>query len=163
MQSAAGIKQGWHIAKWGFWGWLETAVKAVGIGAGIVALFTALSAGGFTLDGNPRLAAVIAFGLLTLFTFFITLLRFRQREIVSIIFWCFNFLGHLGALLLLSAPAQTTLPLILAVAFVAGELVKQRFLVLAGYTENGLSTGQIVNFSRGVMVFYLIVVVLLLI
>ncbi len=34
MGQQAAVK-GWHVANWGFWGWLETGLKLVGIAAGI--------------------------------------------------------------------------------------------------------------------------------
>ena len=44
MQAASESKQ-WHIANWGFLGWLETGIKAAGIITGIFA-FTQLALAG---------------------------------------------------------------------------------------------------------------------
>lgn len=158
-------KQTWHVASWGFWGWAETVVKLVGIFAGFLAFFGSLSADGFIVGGNPRLAAVLLVGFLALgFVTAVPYLRFQQREVISFIFVVLNGLGHLGLLIaLLRQPQERTLPIIFAAAFVIGELVKQRFLAVSGYTEMGQSAGSMINFSRGVMGIYIVLIVLLVI
>lgn len=154
--------QGWHVANWGTLGWLETGVKAVGIVAGLLAF--AASSGDFVLGGNPNLAAVIICALFCLVTLGALFMRIRQQEIVSLVYAIFNALGHFGMLIaLLRVPADQTLPLIFGIAYIVGELVKQRFLAVSGYTEGGQTTAAMINLSRGVAAFYLIFVVLILV
>lgn len=163
MQQTA-VKQGWHIANWGTWGWLETGVKFIGILVGYAAFFASASAQTLTFGGNPELGAVILLALLTLGIFGAMFMRIRQQEIISLVFAVLNFLGHAGMLIaLLRTPELTSLGIAFGVLFVIGELVKQRFLVVSGYTEAGQKTPGMVNFSRGLMSAYALFVVALLI
>lgn len=155
--------QGWHIANWGLWGWAETALKGIGIGAGILAFLNSTGRPDFVVGGNPELAAIILLVLLTLGTIVAFGLRIQQREIISIVFSVFNILGHIGLLVaLLRIPDQNTLPIVFGVMYVLGELTKQRFLALTGYTEAGQNSRSMVNFSRGLMAFYLLFTALIL-
>lgn len=152
---------GWHVRNWGTWGWLETAVKSVGIAAGLAAFTVAASSEVGQLTGFTNIAAVGLLGLLTLFAAVALVLRVTQREIISLVYAIFNTLSHAGMLFyLVRGNESVTLPLIFSLAYVAGELVKQRFLVVTGYTENNLQTSQMLNFSRGLMIAFLILAAL---
>jgi hypothetical protein len=154
--------QGWHVAQWGFWGWLETAVKLVGIVAGLLAFVGALAADGFTIGGHPHLVAVILLALYSLFTIFVITLRVQQREVISVGFAVINSLGHLGALFaLLRQPTLTTLPIILAVGHILGELIKQQFLRQSGYTESGRDSSAMLRISYVFMSAYAVLLVAL--
>lgn len=155
--------QGWHVANWGLWGWIETVLKLVGIGAGFLAFFGTSSAAEMMIGGNPNLAAVILLGLLTLGLAAAVFMRVMQKEIISLIFSILNALGHAGVLIaLLRAPDQQTLLLIFAVFFVLGELAKQRFLAISGYTEAGQSASAMLTFSRVVLAIYVVFIVFIL-
>ena len=157
--------QGWHVANWGTWAWIETGLKLVAIGAALLAFITSNAANPLIISGNPELAAVIFVGLMTLFTIVPLVLRFTQKEVISMIYAILNFLGHVGLLitLLRFQPSDSpVLPLIFALFMVFGELAKQRWLVISGYTENGQTTAQMLNFSRGVMGIYVLVGVFIL-
>lgn len=155
--------QGWHTANWGFLGWLETGFKLAALVVGFIA-FAQAGSGDLMLANHPRIVAVIVFALLTLVWIGTLVLRFQQREIISMIFGIVQALGHIALLVaILRAPTQNTLPAIFGVLYVVGELVKQRFLVTTGYSEGGQSTGTIVNFSRGLMAVYAVFAVLMLI
>lgn len=132
---------GWHIANWGFWGYLETAVKSIGILAGFIALLTVTS----TASGStPNYIAAGLVGLLLLITLAALAMRLQQREVISLIFAVANVIGHGGMLFfLLQAPETTTLALIFGAAFAAGEVIKLRFLSATGYTESGPGTSRI--------------------
>jgi hypothetical protein len=152
---------GWHVRNWGTWGWLETAVKSVGIAAGLAAFTVATSSEVGSLTGFTSIAAVGLLGLLTLLAAVALVLRVTQREIISLGYAVLNVLGHAGMLFyLVRGNEGSTLPLIFSLAYVAGELVKQRFLVVTGYTENDLQTSQMLNFSRGLMIAFLILAAL---
>ena len=57
--------QGWHTSEWGMWGWIETILKLIALGIGILAFFQT-PANDLVLGGNPHLAAVILLVLLSL-------------------------------------------------------------------------------------------------
>lgn len=163
MAQQAQTTQGWHVEKWGLWGWIETGLKLVGIVAGIVAFFTSSSVSTLTIGGHPHLAAVILLAVLTLLTVGVIFLRIRQREVISVVYSVLNFLGHAALLIaFLRVPDQRAYALIYAIFFALGELAKQRFLAVSGYTENGATTGSMVNFSRGLTAIYIVFIVLLL-
>jgi hypothetical protein len=153
--------QGWHVANWGLWGWLETVVKLIGVGVGIFAFFSTSAIATLTIGGSPRLAAVILLALLVVLTFGIIFLRLRQQEVISVLYAALNFLGHAGMLIaLLRAPSQVaTYGILFALAYIIGELIKQRFLVISGYTESGQNTQSMVMFSRGLAGIYLVLLI----
>lgn len=155
-------KPGWHIAAWGFWGWAETVVKGIGIGAGLLALVNSFNGDDLMIGDNPRLAALVVSGLLTLFTLVALGLRIQQREIISLIFAILNFTAHVGVLLsILRVPDETTLPIVLGVSSFVGERIKDHFLIVSGYTELGQSTSQMRNFSNGLSLIYVLLVIFL--
>jgi hypothetical protein len=155
--------QGWHVANWGLWGWIETGLKLIGIGAGFLAFFGSSSAAEMIVGGNPNLAAVILLALLTLGLLAAVFMRVAQKEIISLIFSILNVLGHAGILIaLLRTPDQQTLPLIFGVFFVLGELAKQRFLAISGYTEAGQSGSAMLMFSRVVLAIYVVFIIFIL-
>jgi len=163
MQQAAQT-QGWHIATWGFWGWLETGFKLVGVVFSLIALAGVLSAGTFTLGGNPRLAAIIVLGLLTFASLGVTFIRFQQREVVSMAFAVLNALGHLGALIaLLRLTDQPIWVILFGVFYVIGNLVKLRFLMVTGFTESGQTTQSMLRFNGVITAVYTLFVVFVLI
>lgn len=153
----------WHTAKWGTWGWAETIVKLIALGAGLVAFASALSADGFRLGDNPRLAAVILLVLLTLAAIAQLAIRAQQRETISVIFAVLNLLGHLGLLFaLLRVPDQTALPLIFGILYLFGQLIKLQFLRVTGYTEGGANTSGMLRVTGAVAAAYALFVILLL-
>jgi len=155
--------QGWHVAEWGLWGWVETALKLIGIGAGILAFFNAQAAsGGLRFGDNPELAAVIVTALLTLFTVGALGIRFIQREVISMAFAVAQFLGHAAVLVaLLRLPEQTGLAIVFGVMFILGQIVKLVFLRATGYTEMGQTPQSMFNATVGLAVFYGVLVALL--
>lgn len=149
----------WYIKHWGFWGWFETIVKLVGVGAGLIALGRTNFAAGAQLVDLPHGISVIILTLLSLPLVPVVGLRFRQREVVSLIFSILNALGHVAMLIhLLFVPQSQFLPLVFGGAYVIGEAIKQRFLILTGYTEMNLDHGTMVKVVRGLMVIYLVFV-----
>lgn len=156
--------KGWHIADWGFWGWLETAVKGVGILAGIIAFISTSGEETRSFSDHPELGALIILGLFGVVAVAVLGLRVMQREIISIIFWLLSVFAHWGLFLaLLRHPDARFFAVLFGLAFIAGEVVKQRFLVVSGYTENGQSTAAMVNFSRSIAFFYLLFIIFILI
>ena len=104
---------------------------------------------------NPELGAVVIAALMTVFSIIALVLRFRQQEVISMVYAILSFLGHLGLLIaLLRVVDSRMLPLVFAGFMILGELAKQRFLAISGYTENGQTPAQMLMFSRGVMGIY---------
>jgi hypothetical protein len=157
-------KQGWHVANWGFLGWLETGLKLIGLGSGFIAYFASNSNQHMRLLENLRLGALAVLALLTVFTLIALIFRVMQREVISLIFAVLNVLGHsAGLLTLVSSSDKYSWLIILGICFVLGELVKQRFLTTTGYTESGQTTSGMLRYSRVAMAIYLLFVVLLLV
>lgn len=149
--------QGWHIANWGLWGWVETIIKGVGIAIGIIAFINSNSSAGLVFSGNPELGAVIVLAVISLAIIGAFFMRLRQREIISVVFAIFNVLGHVGLLIaLLRVPETTTLPILFGLAFILGELTKAQFMRVSGYTEAGQSSAFMVRFALGVMFVYVV-------
>lgn len=156
----------WHVENWGVYGWAETAVKGVGIVAGISAGIAALSSGNDLMIGdNPRLAALIVGVLATFLPLGALYIRFQQREIISMVYAIFNFVAHAGMLLaLLRIPTtQQGALIVFGIAFVLGELIKQRWLAVTGYTEMGQSRTNMSRISWAVTGLYILFVIFMLI
>ncbi len=163
-QTTSSSTVGWHVASWGFWGWLETVIKLVGIVAGYIAFFNSNAVTDLTISGHPHLAAVILLALLTLAMIGVVFVRISQKELISIGYSILNALGHIALVFaLLRLPTQTTLAIIFAGAFILGELAKQRFLAITGYVEGGSNTATMIRFSRIIAVTYLVLAILLII
>jgi hypothetical protein len=163
MQADAQPQQ-WHTAQWGVLGWVETILKLIGFGAGVVAFFVSLSAHGFSLRSNPHLAAIIVLMLATLFSLVMVVLRFQQKEIISMIFAVLQALASLGLLFaLLRIVDVKGLALVFGVCFTLGQIVKLQFLRTTGYTELGMTRDAIIRSCIGMIVGSLLFVVLLLI
>lgn len=156
--------QGWHTAQWGTLGWVETILKLIGIGAGVLAFVNSDAAAALRIGDNPHLAAVILLGALTLGAAFQLFVRFGQKETISLSFAVLNLLGHLALLVaLLRAPSDMTLAVIFGVMVVLGQVVKLQFLRSTGYTEGGATTGAMMGISAAQGATYLLLVILVLI
>lgn len=137
-------EKGWHVANWGLWGWIETALKLVTAGAGILAFLTSPSDAPLQLSGNPEQMPIllIAGGLIGLTG--MAIFRVMQREIISIAFAISLWLGHVAMLIaLLRLHGASPYGIVFALFYILGELAKQRFLAGTGYTEGGLSSRNI--------------------
>ena len=140
MQTTA-TDQKWHTAQWGTWGWLETIAKCVALIAGFIALLNPFAGSAFTLGGNPNLAALIVLALLTLASIAQVVIRFGQRETISMAFAILNLLGHVALLIAVAqVPHHRLWPILFGAFYVVGQLVKVQFLRVSGYTEGGANT-----------------------
>jgi len=154
----------WHIATWGFLGWLETGIKLVGILSAVVAVTQIVPTESIEITGFLHGLTIAVIGLITLFILPVIFIRIYQREIISILFAIMNTIGHLAMLYFaVYTSEQSLLPVIFAVAYVFGELVKQRFLSTIGYTEMGQETSQMLMLSRGLLFMYVLFGILTLI
>jgi hypothetical protein len=84
---------GWHVARWGAWGWTETAIKLVAI---LVAVRAAGAGGSWSLPGEHRLAFWCLLGVGAGYVVAIAD-RWIDREIVAMVFVLAMVAGH-GAL-----------------------------------------------------------------
>ncbi len=156
--------QGWHVARWDRWGWIETVLKLIGVAAGVIAFLQVSGAGDYVISGNPRLAAVVVAAVLTLVAIFQLVLRIGQRELISLVFAILNLLGHLAVVAaLLQAADATTLPLIFGVVYVLGQLAKLQWLHVTGYTEGGMDLRGMYLFTGSQTALYVLFAVLLLV
>jgi len=157
--------QKWHVAQWGTLGWLETIAKLIGIVCGWIAFSQSAATPQLILIGNSHLAAVIVFIILSLGAVGMVFLRVLLRDIFSMIFAILNLTGFLSLLIaILRASDQVRgLAIAFGVLYVIGELIKQRFLATSGYTEGGTSTAGMLSISRGLMFFYIIFIVLMIV
>ncbi len=163
MQKNAQV-QGWHTVEWGTWGWAETILKLIAIVLGILAFFGSNAASDLVIGGNPHLAAVILFALLTLFSVGQVGIRYTQKETVSMIFAVLNFLGHAALLIaLLRVPTDLTLPILFGVFYTLGGIVKVQFMRVTGYTEGGADSPTMIRVAAIMALPYLVFVILLLI
>lgn len=155
-------QQGWHTAEWGTWGWLETIAKSIALLAGFIAFFTTEQSG-ITLDGNPHLAALIVFAVLTMGAVVQLYLRFTQRETTSFIFAIFNLLGHIALLIALAQVSHDRLwPLLFGIFYSIGTLLKIQFLRITGYTEGGATSQLMIGVTAAVLIPYVLFTVLML-
>lgn len=156
--------QGWHTARWGTLGWAETILKLIGLGAGVLAFLNSDASAALRIGDNPHLAAAILLLVLTLGAVFQLVVRFGQKETISLGFAVLNLVGHLALLVaLLRVPADVTLAVIFGVMYVLGQLVKLQFLRTTGYTEGGASTRAMMGVTAAITAAYLLLVILVLI
>jgi len=162
MQSDTQSQQ-WHVAQWGLLGWIETILKLIAFGAGLLAFFVSLSAPGFILLGNPHLAAIVVLVFATLFVLGMVVLRFQQKEIISMIFGVLQALGFLGLLFaLLRIIDVKGLALVFGLFWTAGQIVKLQFLRTTGYTELGITKDGMIRGCIGLIAASLLFTVLML-
>ncbi|MCC6805353.1 MAG: hypothetical protein IT319_20910 [Anaerolineae bacterium] len=146
--------QGWHTAEWGLWGWVETILKLVALGAGILAFVDSDAAAPLMIGDNPHPIALALIALLALGALGQLGIRFAQREVSSFVFAILNLLGHVGLLIaVLRIPDQPALSLVFGGFYALGQIVKVQFLRVTGYTEGGATPAamQIIAVVEGVL------------
>jgi hypothetical protein len=159
----SGQAQGWRTAEWGMWGWIETILKLVGVGAGILAFINSDASASLLVGDNPHLAALVVLVLLTLGAFLQLAVRFVQRETVSFGFAILNVLGHLGLLIaVLRVPDQPTLALVFGASYVLGQIVKLQFLRTTGHTEGGSNSAAMLGIAVAQGALYALFAILML-
>ncbi len=164
MQSLNPQNRGWHTSEWGAWGWAETILKLVALGAGIIAFLQSNAASPLVFGENPHLLAVILCGLMALGSVVQLGFRFLQREIISFAFAVVNLLGHFGMFIaLLRVPAEMTLLVVFGVFYVLGQVVKVQFLRVTGYTEGPADSRGMIRVSWAMAAAYALLVVLALV
>lgn len=125
---------GWHVAQWGTLGWIETGVKSSAFLCAYVALAGSMSTGWSTPD-RVRVAELVLIGIATLGLLAAIGDRLLEREVIAMVFVCFNNLAHLMLLAsLVTTAGPGRLLTAFAVLMICGELIKIQFLRSTGFT-----------------------------
>ena len=144
----------WHVARWGTLGWIETGVKSAAFVCAYVAVATSIMTGWSTPRG-VRVAELVLIGIATLGLLAAIGDRLLEREIVAMVFVCFNNVAHLA---LLTSLATTDGPGRLLTAFallmMCGELVKIRFLYSTGFTVRNAPASIVIGLTAAYALVY---------
>lgn len=160
MADSASQKQ-WHIANWSPLGWLETIVKLIAFAASFVALYNALNSGSVAAPSGLQLIRVIDLAFLALGLTAGIVDRYKQREIIAIIFILLNNVAHWGMVYaLLTTPAPTTLLLIFVSLMLVGDLIKMVWLRVSSYTQDGVPQSVLYGLTSIYLVGYALILIL---
>lgn len=151
----------WHVADWSPLGWLETALKLVGLAAAIIALIQALSGGTPTNPEGTRLIQVIILAFLALGLTGAIVDRYIEREIIAMIFVLINNVGHWGMVFaLLRQPGPEALLIIFTAFMLLGDLVKIRWIIVNQISMRGFPPKVLVGLTSGFVIGYAIILLL---
>jgi len=149
-----GETAGWHVARWGALGWIETGVKSLAFLCAYVALAQTISSG-WSAPHGVRIVELVLLGAASLGLLAAIGDRLLEREIVAMVFVCFNNAAHLALLLsLLTVDGPGRLLTAFAVLMVCGELVKIRFLRATGFTVRDASASIVTGLTVAYAVVY---------
>ena len=158
--SATPADRAWHVGEWSALAWLETALKAVGIGVGIAALLTALDAPADAPHG-ARLAGTIILIVLSLGLVAAIADRVADREIVGVVFILAMNLGHWSMVVALARdPDVGGFLLAFAGLMLAGDLVKLAFLATSDFTVRSVPRGVVYGLTAAYAIGYVVLVVI---
>ncbi len=136
------------MSKWGFWGWVETVAKFVGMAGGLVAGVLSVSAGPLGWGSAIQATTDGVFAVLVLFAGFQFVLRIKQRDAFTLVFASLNLAAHLMVFFALLHPEFSKFwPSVFAGFYLIGQLAKIRFLRVTGYTEAGATPVGIFVFT----------------
>ena len=145
---------GWHVARWGAMGWIETGVKSCAFVCAYVALASSISTGWSTPRG-VRIVELVLIGIATLGLMAAIGDRLLEREIFAMVFVCFNNLAHLALLVsLLTTAGPGRLLTAFALLMICGELVKIRFLHSTGFTVRNTPTATVIGLTAAYALVY---------
>ena len=145
--------KGWHIADWPPLAWVETGIKLAAIVIGIVTLVQALVSGEYRFPAGLRLIQFSTLLVLSIALLAAILDRYRQREIVAMVFVVLSNLAHWGMVVsLASIPGPGWLLLAFVALMLAGDAVKLVSLQVHGF--NVRDTAQVMLF--GLTSFYIV-------
>ena len=121
------------MARWGRLGWIETCIKSAAFLCAYAVLASSITTG-WSTPGRVRVAELVLIGIATIGLLAAIGDRLLEREIVSMVFVCFNNLAHVALLAsLLTTAGPGRLLTAFAVLMICGELVKIRFLRSTGF------------------------------
>lgn len=158
MSDAAPARR-WHVGDWSGLAWLETVLKAVGIGVGIAALLAALDAPADGADG-ARLAATVILAVLSLGLVAAIADRFADREVVGFVFILGMNVGHWCMTVALARDAVAGYLLAFAALMLAGDLVKLAFLARTGFTVRAVPRAVVFGLTGAYAVGYAVLILI---
>lgn len=148
----------WHVARWGALGWIETGIKSAAFLCAYVALASSITTGWSTPNGI-RTVELVLVGIATLGLVAAIGDRVLEREIVSMVFVCFNNLAHLTLLAsLVTASGPGRLLTAFALLMTCGELVKIRFLRSTGFTVRNTPASIVIGLTTAYAMVYVLAV-----
>lgn len=145
---------GWHVARWGRLGWIETGVKSLAFLCAYVALASSITTG-WSAPGGVRIVELVLVGVATLGLLAAIGDRLLEREIVAMVFVCFNNLAHLallGSLVTTDGPGR--LLTAFALLMMCGELVKLGFLYSTGFTVRNTPVSVVIGLTVAYAIVY---------
>jgi hypothetical protein len=128
-------QEGWHVARWGVLGWVETALKSVGITVGVIA---AATGGAFAVPATGRIAywAVVAVAVGYLVAVFD---RWADKEIVAMGFLVAMLVGHWTMVYAMGRPDGAVGAVrLFATMMLTGDVVKIVYFATSGARVRGL-------------------------
>ena len=144
----------WHVARWGRLGWIETGVKSAAFLCAYVALATSITTGWSTPAG-VRIVELVLVGIATVGLLAAIGDRLLEREIVAMVFVCFNNLAHVALLAsLVTTDGPGRLLTAFAVLMMCGELVKLRFLYSTGFTVRNTPASLVIGLTLAYALVY---------
>ena len=143
-----------HVARWGTLGWIETGVKSCAFLCAYVALASSITTGWSTPRG-VRVAELVLIGIAALGLLTAIGDRLLEREVIAMVFVCFNNLGHLAMLVSLSTTAGPgRLLTAFAVLMLFGELIKIQFLRSTGFTVRDTPASIVIGLTTAYALLY---------
>ncbi len=159
-RAGAALTPGWHVARWGPLGWLETCLKA---GAFVVA-FAAVAATTWDAHELPSgwvrwtVAATLAAATLGLALAIVD--RIIEREIVAMVFVVMNVGAHVAMLAVATTvPVATGWLTAFGVLMLAGEVVKLVFLTTTGFRVREIARSTLIVLTTLYAALYLVMVI----
>jgi hypothetical protein len=144
----------WHVAPWGALAWTETGIKSLAFLCAYVAMSSSIAAGWSTPRG-VRIVELVLVGLATLGLLAAIGDRLLEREIVAMVFVCFNDLAHLALVVsLLTTDGPGRLLTAFALLMMCGELVKIRFLHSTGFTVRNTPASIVIRLTVAYAIVY---------
>jgi hypothetical protein len=144
----------WHVARWGPLGRIETGVKSLAFLCAYVALASSITTG-WSAPRGVRIVELLLIGIATLGLLAAIGDRLLEREVVAMVFVCFNDLAHLALLVsLVTTDGPGGLLTAFAVLMMCGELVKIRFLRSTGFTVRNAPTSIVIRLTAAYALVY---------
>jgi hypothetical protein len=156
----AGERPAWRVGDWGVLGWLETALKAVGVLVGVGALLAALDG---PADGPSgiRLAQVVVLAVLSAGLLAGVADRLIEREVVGVVFAPAMAVGHIAMTIALARDDGLGGALVaFAALMLAGDLVKLAFLATSGFRVRDLPPAAVYGLTGAYVAGYVALLVM---
>lgn len=152
----------WYISNWTLLGWVETGLKIIAFIFAALIIFPALQSGNFKFPPIGLfliIQIVLSLGLLAaIFD------RFKEKEIIAMIFIIVNNLAHWGIIYSLGTQVNHLFYLLMFFVFMlAGDLVKLIFIKTTNFSVRDVPKSVLYGLTLFYIVGYSIQIILLLI